>query len=239
MLDVRGLTTRYGAITALQGVDLAVGEAEFVVVVGPNGAGKTTMLNTIAGLLRPAEGTVTWQGVSLAGKEPATLLRAGIALVPEHRRIFRDLSVRENLMLAGASLSRSLRGQRLERARSQFEVLAQKWDVSAGFLSGGEAQQLAIARALMTDPKLLLLDEPCLGLAPALVDVVFDLLVRLHQGGQSILMVEQNVRRALAVADRAYVLRSGRVVADGTPGQFSGADGVGGALFDKYLGSTP
>jgi branched-chain amino acid transport system ATP-binding protein len=215
VLEVDGLTTRYGAITALHAVSLRVDAGEIVALVGPNGAGKTTLLNTVAGLLRPAAGTVRLNGADVTGRDPAALVRAGVALVPERRRIFRDLTVEENLKLAGITASKADRRRRLDEVGSLFGVLGNRWTTSAGYLSGGEAQQLAVARALMSDPRLLLLDEPTLGLAPALVDTIFDLLVVLRDQGRTVLVVEQNARRALQLADRGYVLRTGRVVAAG------------------------
>ena len=182
MLVVEGLTARYGAVVALHGVSLHVDEGELVALVGPNGAGKTTLLNTVAGLVRPAGGRVRLDGVDVTGAEPARLVRAGLALVPEHRRIFRDLTVGENLQLAGVTPAPADRRRRLDEARQRFPVLADRWATAAGYLSGGEAQQLAVARALMSDPRIVLLDEPTLGLAPIMVDVVFDLLVELRAG---------------------------------------------------------
>jgi branched-chain amino acid transport system ATP-binding protein len=216
MLAVDGLTVRYGAVVALRGVSVHVDRGELVALVGPNGAGKTTLLNTVAGLLHPAGGRITLRGVDVTGAEPATLVRAGLALVPEHRRIFRDLTVGENLQLAGVTARPAERRRRLDEARARFEVLGSRWNTAAGYLSGGEAQQLAIARALMSEPTLVLLDEPTLGLAPALVDTVFDLLVDLRDRGRTVLVVEQNALRALEIADRGYVLRTGQVVAEGS-----------------------
>lgn len=234
MLEVDGLTTRYGAITALREATLRVGAGELVVLVGPNGAGKTTLLNTIAGLLKPAAGSVRFEGAVVTGRAPDALLRLGLALVPEHRRIFRDLSVHENLTVAGVLARPAERRARLERMPELFPVLADKWHTKAGYLSGGEAQQLAIARALMSEPKLICMDEPSLGLAPALVDVVFGLLARLRDEGRTLLVVEQNARRALAVADRGYVLRTGTVVEEGTGTDLLARQD----LFDTYLGAA-
>lgn len=235
MLAVEELTTRYGAITALHAVSLHVAAGELVAVVGPNGAGKTTLLNTVAGLLRPATGRVLIEGRDLAGRDPATLVKAGVALVPERRRIFRDLSVEENLKLAGITASGAQRQQRLAEMRELFPVLVAKWTTSAGYLSGGEAQQLAVARALMSDPRLLLLDEPTLGLAPKLVDLIFELLAALRAQGRTVVVVEQNARRALALADRGYVLRTGAVVAEG-PGPELAAQAD---LFAAFTGVGP
>lgn len=232
MLEVEQLTTRYGSLTALHDATLRVDEGELITLVGPNGAGKTTLLTTITGLLRPAGGRVTFEGRDVTGWDPARLVRAGVALVPERRRIFKDLTVAENLKLAGVTASAADRRERLARLPEVFPVLQARWSTAAGYLSGGEAQQLAVARALMSDPRLLLLDEPCLGLAPALVDVVFDLLVDLRRQGRTILVVEQQARRALSIADRAYVLRTGRIVAEGPAAELAQrAD-----LFEAYVG---
>jgi branched-chain amino acid transport system ATP-binding protein len=232
MLQVSGLTTRYGAISALRDATLTVGSGEVVGLIGPNGAGKTTLLNTIAGLLSPAAGTVTFDGTDVTGQPPEKLLRAGLALVPEHRRIFTDLSVEENLRIGGVTVSGSERAVLLREMVERFPVLERKWGTPAGYLSGGEAQQLAIARALMSKPRLLMMDEPSLGLAPVLVDVVFDLVQTLRDEGRTLLVVEQNATRLLEVADRAYVLRSGEVVASGTGAELLARDD----LFDAFVG---
>jgi branched-chain amino acid transport system ATP-binding protein len=232
VLTVNAVTTKYGAITALHGVSLHVRPGELVALVGPNGAGKTTLLNTVAGLLRPAAGSVEFDGRDVTGRDPAKLVDDGLALVPERRRIFRDLTVAENLRLAGITASKAQRRERLDEMRDLFAVLAKKWNTSAGYLSGGEAQQLAVARALMSDPRLLLMDEPTLGLAPTLIDVIFDLLARLRDDGRTILVVEQNARRALELADRGYVLRTGHIVSEGRGAELaSRAD-----LFAAFIG---
>lgn len=232
MLEVSGLTTRYGSISALRAASLTVGAGEVVGLIGPNGAGKTTLLGSIAGLLAPDEGAVSFEGVDVTRAAPEKLLRAGIALVPEHRRIFVDLTVEENLRIGGITVSNAERSRLLDEMADTFPVLREKWGTSAGFLSGGEAQQLAIARALMSKPKLLMMDEPSLGLAPVLVDVVFDLIERLRTDGRTLLIVEQNASRMLAIADRAYVLRSGEVVAEGTGVELSARTD----LFDTFVG---
>lgn len=232
MLELADVTTRYGAVTALDAVSIRVDEGELVALVGPNGAGKTTLLNTVAGLLKPATGSISFRGERINGTEPATLVRRGLALVPEHRRIFKDLTVEENLKLAGVTVPRRLRRERVDEVSSLFAVLRSKWNTNAGFLSGGEAQQLAVARALMCDPKLLLLDEPTLGLAPTLVDAIFELLTTLRSQGRSVLVVEQNAHRALEIADRGYVLRSGRLVAEGAGSDLAGDP----QLFEAFLG---
>ena len=232
MLEVGGLTTKYGAISALRDASLTVGSGEVVGLIGPNGAGKTTLLGTIAGLLTPDAGTVTFDGADVTGAAPEKLLRSGLALVPEHRRIFTDLTVEENLKIGGITAKPPRRVELLDEMAARFPVLRDKWTTSAGYLSGGEAQQLAIARALMSDPRLLMMDEPSLGLAPVLVDVVFDLIESLRESGRTLLVVEQNATRMLDVADRAYVLRSGEVVAEGTGAELRERED----LFDTFVG---
>ena len=232
MLEVGGLTTKYGAISALRDASLTVGSGEVIGLIGPNGAGKTTLLGTIAGLLAPAAGTVTFDGTDVTGASPEKLLRSGLALVPEHRRIFTDLTVEENLRIGGITVKAERRAELLDEMAERFVVLRDKWSTSAGFLSGGEAQQLAIARALMSDPRLVMMDEPSLGLAPVLVDVVFALIESLRESGRTLLVVEQNATRMLDVADRAYVMRSGEVVAEGSGAELLERDD----LFDTFVG---
>jgi branched-chain amino acid transport system ATP-binding protein len=232
MLEVSGLTTKYGAISALREASLNVGVGEVVGLIGPNGAGKTTLLGSIGGLLKPDAGTVTFEGADVTGAAPEVMLRSGVALVPEHRRIFVDMTVEENLKIGGITRSSSERAELLEEMAELFPVFKSKWDTPAGFLSGGEAQQLAIARALMSKPRLLMMDEPSLGLAPILVELVFDLIARLKADGRTILVVEQNATRMLQAADRAYVLRSGEVVASGAGSELLERSD----LFDTFIG---
>jgi branched-chain amino acid transport system ATP-binding protein len=234
VLEVSGLTTRYGAISALRDASLTVGSGEVVGLIGPNGAGKTTLLGSIAGLLEPASGSVSFEGTDITGAAPEKILRVGLALVPEHRRIFADMTVEENLKIGGITQSASNRAEDLTEMAELFPVLREKLTTAAGFLSGGEAQQLAIARALMSRPKLLMMDEPSLGLAPVLVDVVFELIETLRANGRTLLVVEQNATRMLQVADRAYVLRSGEIVATGTGQEIL----EGGDLFDTFVGGS-
>jgi branched-chain amino acid transport system ATP-binding protein len=232
MLDVEGLTTRYGAIAALRDATLTVGANELVGLIGPNGAGKTTLLGSVAGLLRPVAGRVLLDGVDVSGAAPDAMLRAGLALVPEHRRLFANLTVSENLRVGGITVSGSDRAELVEEMVELFPVLGRKFTTAAGYLSGGEAQQLAIARALMSRPKVVLMDEPSLGLAPALVDFVFELVGRLREQGRTLLVVEQNATRLLSVADRAYVMRSGQIVLSGTAAELRERDD----LFDAFVG---
>ena len=234
MLEASGLTTRYGAISALRRVSITVGANEVVGLIGPNGAGKTTLLNTVAGLLRPAEGEVSLDGQTVTGHSPDRMLKAGLALVPEHRRLFAEMTVVENLRIGGVTVGVNERAQRLDEMVELFPALKDKRFTAAGYLSGGEAQQLAIARALMSNPRVVLMDEPSLGLAPVLVDFVFDLIGRLRAEGRTMLVVEQNATRLLEVADRAYVLRTGEVAAEGAASDLLGRDD----LFDTFVGGS-
>ena len=234
VLEVSGLTTRYGSISALRQVSLSVGANEIVGLIGPNGAGKTTLLNTVAGLLRPVEGEVLLHGRPVTGKSPDRMLKAGLSLVPERRRLFAEMTVVENLSVGGVTVAADERAQRLDEMVDLFPVLKEKWSTAAGLLSGGEAQQLAIARALMSNPRILLMDEPSLGLAPVLVDFVFVLIARLQAEGRTMLVVEQNATRLLEVADRAYVLRTGEIAAEGAASDLLGRDD----LFDTFVGAA-
>ncbi len=232
MLEVTGLTTKYGAISALRDASLTVGAGEVVGLIGPNGAGKTTLLGSIAGLLPIDSGTIRFDGNDITSGAPEKILRAGLSLVPEHRRIFADMTVEENLKIGGVTRSGAERAELLDEMAELFPVLRDKWDTPAGYMSGGEAQQLAIARALMSKPKLIMMDEPSLGLAPILVDLVFELIDTLRAQGRTILVVEQNATRMLRAADRAYVLRSGEVVATGTGAELLDRSD----LFDTFVG---
>jgi branched-chain amino acid transport system ATP-binding protein len=217
MLRIADLRVTYGRVPALHGISLHVDEGEVVAMVGPNGAGKTTTLSAVFGLVAPAGGSIEFEGASLVGRTPEQILRRGLALVPEGRHIFGTLTVAENLQLGTtARRDRAAAAADLDRALDRFPVLRSYYDRSAATLSGGEQQQLAIARALLSRPRLLLLDEPSLGLAPVVIDVVFDALEELRVDGVTILLVEQNAARAVEFADRAYILRSGRVAHAGT-----------------------
>jgi branched-chain amino acid transport system ATP-binding protein len=210
MLKITDLSVNYGRVRAVQQLSLEVGEGELVGLVGHNGAGKTTTLLTITGSLKPASGQILLQGKNLIGRSPDAVLRAGVALVPEGRRIFGRLSVGENLKI-GASTRRDRRqvDEDIARLLERFPVLERDWAKSGAKLSGGEQQQLAIARALVARPRLLLLDEPTLGLAPLMVDRVFEILDGLRNDGVTMLLVEQNAARTVEIADRTYVMRSG------------------------------
>jgi branched-chain amino acid transport system ATP-binding protein len=220
MLELNDIHARYGAITALRGVSISVNQGELVALLGVNGAGKSTTLATIAGVLRPWQGSILFEGSSILGRSPEQIARLGISLVPEGRDIFPSLTVEENLRLGAYTRSEKSEYRRnLGEVFELFPVLKERLQQPGGTLSGGEQQQLAIARALMSSPRLLMLDEPSLGLAPALVDQIFELVARLHQRGVTILLVEQNVDRTLEIVDRAYVMSTGLVMQQGTPQQ--------------------
>ena len=220
MLELNGVHARYGAITALRGVSINVSQGELVALLGVNGAGKSTTLGCIAGVLRPWQGGIAFEGGSIVGKSPEQIARLGISLVPEGRDIFPSLTVEENLRLGAFTRSeRSEYRRNLDEVYDLFPVLKERLQQPGGTLSGGEQQQLAIARALMSSPRLLMLDEPSLGLAPALVDQIFELIARLHQRGVTILLVEQNVNRTLEIVDRAYLMNTGLIESQGTAQQ--------------------
>jgi len=218
LLAVEDLHVAYGAIHALQGVSLSVGAGEVVTLIGANGAGKSTLLRTVSGLVRPRSGTIQYdRTVRLDTLPPHTIVREGISHVPEGRHVFANLTVRENLLL-GAYQRRDRReiAQTLERTFALFPVLRERLGQSAATLSGGEQQMLAIGRALMARPQLLLLDEPSLGLAPRVVQTIFQIIREINAQGTTILLVEQNAHQALRVAHRGYVLQTGRIVLEDT-----------------------
>lgn len=233
LVEVTGLTVRYGVVTALSGVDLHVGQGEIVAVLGPNGAGKSTLLRTIAGVHPAAQGTIRLDGQPVRAGSPERVARAGVSLVPEGRRIFGALTVEENLRLGATPRPRSSEARNLDRMYSRFTVLGERRQQVAGTLSGGEQQQLAIARALMAEPRVILYDEPSLGLAPRIVDQIFALIGELRDEGVTSVLVEQNARRALQLADRGAVLSGGHVVASGTSAELLDLD-----LSRLYFGET-
>ena len=220
MLTLNNIHTHYGAIKALRGISLEVKEGELVALIGANGAGKSTALATIAGVLHPVQGTISFLGEAIVGKPPEQIARKGISLVPEGREILASLTVEENLRLgAFVRHNRQEYLKDLEENFTLFPILKERRHQLGGTLSGGEQQQLAIARALMSHPKLLMLDEPSLGLAPLIVDQIFDLIKGLHQRGVTILLVEQNVERTLEIVDRAYLLHTGTIQTSGSAAQ--------------------
>jgi branched-chain amino acid transport system ATP-binding protein len=223
VLEISDLHVRYGVVSALHGISLEVSEGEIVGLIGANGAGKTTTLASIFGLVAPGSGTVTFEGRSLLGMPPERIVRQRLALVPEGRQIFQTLTVAENLQLGLTPREDDVDVAReMEGVFELFPVLREYLQQTAGRLSGGEQQQLAIARALLSRPKLLLLDEPSLGLAPLVIDVVFETLAALRDAGVTVLLVEQNAARTMALADRTYVLRNGAVSVSGTRSELAG-----------------
>ena len=221
MLKVESIDVAYGEIRALKGVGLAVGRGEIVTLLGNNGAGKTTTLKTISGLLHPAQGSITLEDESLVGVPPHAIVARGVAHVPEGRRIFNRLTVRENLMMGAYLRSDGKIGADLDRVFALFPRLAERIAQVAGTLSGGEQQMLAIGRALMASPRLLLLDEPSMGLAPVLVEQIFDTITDINRQGMTILLVEQNAAMALSIAHRGYVLETGSIALAGTSTELS------------------
>ncbi len=234
MLEVSDLEVRYGAIRAVRGISLTAEAGELVALLGANGAGKSSTMMCIAGALKAAAGRVRVAGEDLTSARPETMVRKGVATVTETRDVFPDLTVSENLTLGSYVHRHDRAGVAADRERmlTLFPRLAERSDQPAGTLSGGEQQMLVIARAMMSRPKLLLLDEPSLGLAPAIVDQIFEMIHVLKGSGLTILLVEQNVSKALAVADRAYVMRLGTIAASGTAAEIGAATDLG-AL---YLG---
>jgi branched-chain amino acid transport system ATP-binding protein len=220
VLLVEGLSVFYGDLQVLWGVSFRVEPGEVVTILGPNGAGKTTLMKTISGLLRPASGTISFDGQPLVNQPPHRVVERGVVQVAEARQLFPEMTVAENLEL-GAYLpaARRQRSDTLTRVHDLFPILEERRNQLAGTLSGGQQQMVAIGRALMARPRLLMLDEPSLGLAPRVVADVFAAILRIHQQGIGVLLVEQNVHQALGIAGRAYVLETGRVVHEGTPDQ--------------------
>ena len=231
MLKTEDMHVYYGAIHAIKGVSLEVNEGEIVTLIGANGAGKTTTLHTVSGLLRPRTGSIQFCGEDISHMDAYKLLRHGLAHVPEGRRIFLQMTVQENLEM-GAYIKKEVSQQDLEKVFTLFPRLKERRKQVAGTLSGGEQQMLAMSRALMSHPKLMMLDEPSMGLAPILVDQIFDIIKELHKDGTTILLVEQNARKALQIADRAYVLETGNITLSGTGAELASSD----AVRKAYLG---
>ena len=215
MLKVDDLQVYYGSIHAVKGISFEVNEGEIVTLIGANGAGKSTILNTVAGLLKPRAGSIEFEGESLVGVPAHKMVPKGIALCPEGRRVFTEMSVKENLEMGAFTRNDAESKESRKMVYDRFPRLRERKGQSAGTLSGGEQQMLAMGRALMSKPKLLMLDEPSMGLAPILVQEIFDIIRALHEQGTTILLVEQNAQMALSVADRAYVLETGRVSMSG------------------------
>ena len=233
MLEIRDLATAYGKIQALKGVSLSAKAGEVTCLLGPNGAGKSTLMLTLSGILKPQRGSILFEGQELVGRTPAEIVSRGMALVPENRLVFPALTVHENLM-AGAYKRRDAAGIKsdIDRMFARFPRLLERRLQLAGTLSGGEQQMLAVARALMSRPKLLLMDEPSVGLAPLVVAEIFSIIGQLHQEGVSIFLVEQNAHMALKVAQHFYLMEQGRVSFSGSPGELADDD----VIQRAYLG---
>ncbi|WP_308636497.1 ABC transporter ATP-binding protein [Paenibacillus silvisoli] len=233
MLKVDQIDVYYGNIHALKGVSLDVAQGEIVTLIGANGAGKSTLLKSLSGLLKPKQGDIQYLGSSIAGKPVQDIVKAGISHVPEGRRVFANMSVEENLEL-GAYLRKDKQGIRedMEKVYGLFPRLLERRKQLSGTLSGGEQQMLAMGRAMMARPKLLLLDEPSMGLAPLLVKAIFNIIVEINRTGTTVLLVEQNANMALSIANRAYVIETGKVVLSGTAAELQASDQIKSA----YLG---
>ena len=233
MLKVEGLNVYYGSIHAIKGVSFEVNQGEIVTMIGANGAGKSTTMNTVAGLLKPKSGSITFEGHDITSTPASKVVSLGLALCPEGRRVFQQMSVRENLEMGGYTRPAGELAASLDQVFEQFPRLKERQRQIAGTLSGGEQQMLAMARALMSKPRLLMLDEPSMGLAPIMVEQIFDIIRALHKSGTTILLVEQNAQMALSVANRAYVLETGKISMSGDAQELLHND----AVRKAYLGA--
>ncbi len=240
MLQVNNLHVSYGSIKALQGVSIDVQPGEYVALIGTNGAGKTTFLSTIAGVLKPSQGNIVFQGQDITHYQPEQVVRQGIALSPEGRRIFPTLSVRENLRLGAVSRrdEKAIQAD-IDEMCQRFTILGERLNQPGGTLSGGEQQQLAIARAMMARPSLLMLDEPSLGIAPILVEQLFKMIDDLRQTGITVLIVEQKVERTLQLVDRAYLIQTGRVAKSGPAADILAELDIASAIFGDAEDAKP
>ncbi len=226
LLKVDDIQVYYGAIHAVKGVSLEVNEGEIVTLIGANGAGKSTILNTISGILRAKSGTITFMDKNIGQVAPNKIVEMGLAQCPEGRRVFAQMTVKENLEMGAFTRANSKTPEKLEKIYETFPRLKERYNQEAGTLSGGEQQMLAMGRAIMSEPKLLMLDEPSMGLAPILVEQIFDIIKTLHKAGTTILLVEQNAQMALSIADRAYVLETGRISVSGTGAELASSDEI-------------
>jgi branched-chain amino acid transport system ATP-binding protein len=237
LLDVAEIEVRYGAIAALKGISFTVGEGEIVALLGANGAGKTTTQKTVSGMLRPVAGSISFGGRRIDGIPAHELIRLGICHVPEGRHVFPRMTVSENLDM-GAFRFKTVDKADLERVLEMFPRLRERYKQQAGTLSGGEQQMLAIGRALMGKPKLLLLDEPSMGLAPLIVAQIFDIVREINQSGVTVLLVEQNAAQALALANRGYVLETGEIVLEGTGSELLADDRIRAAYLGEEIAAS-
>ena len=232
MLKVENLNVYYGSINAIKGISFEVNQGEIVTMIGANGAGKSTTMNTVAGLLNPRSGSIVFEGKDITHMPASKVVSLGLALCPEGRRVFQQMSVRENLEMGGYTRQASEIAPALEHVFELFPRLKERQRQVAGTLSGGEQQMLAMGRAMMSKPKLLMLDEPSMGLAPLLVEQIFDIILSLNKAGTTILLVEQNAQMALSIADRAYVLETGNIFKEGSADMLMHDD----AVRKAYLG---
>ena len=232
MLEVQQIVAGYGRLTALKGIDISVRQGEIVFVVGPNGAGKSTLLKAVSGLVSPVSGDISFHGSSIVGNVPERICRSGLALIPEGRHIFKTLTVQENLLVGSLVRSNAAEVKSdMEMVLDTFPILRERFGGIAGHLSGGEQQQLAIARAILQRPSLLMIDEPSLGLAPLVIDQVYESLRQLNQNGLTLLIVEQSTQRIMELASRIYVLRNGNVVLESTPDKLTDGQELDAAYF--------
>ena len=232
MLKVENLNVYYGSINAIKGISFEVNQGEIVTMIGANGAGKSTTMNTVAGLLKPRSGSIVFEGKDITHMPASKVVSLGLALCPEGRRVFQQMSVRENLEMGGYTRQASEIAPALDHVFELFPRLKERQRQVAGTLSGGEQQMLAMGRAMMSKPKLLMLDEPSMGLAPLLVEQIFDIILSLNKAGTTILLVEQNAQMALSIADRAYVLETGNIFKEGSADMLMHDD----AVRKAYLG---
>ena len=232
MLKVENLNVYYGSINAIKGISFEVNQGEIVTMIGANGAGKSTTMNTVAGLLKPRSGSIVFEDKDITHMPASKVVSLGLALCPEGRRVFQQMSVRENLEMGGYTRQASEIAPSLEQVFELFPRLKERQRQVAGTLSGGEQQMLAMGRAMMSKPKLLMLDEPSMGLAPLLVEQIFDIILSLNKAGTTILLVEQNAQMALSIADRAYVLETGNIFKEGSADLLMHVD----AVRKAYLG---
>ena len=226
LLKVDDIHVYYGAIHAVKGVSLEVNEGEIVTLIGANGAGKSTILNTISGILRAKTGSITFMDKNIGQIQPHKIVEMGLAQCPEGRRVFAQMTVKENLEMGAFTRANNKTQEKLERIYETFPRLKERYNQEAGTLSGGEQQMLAMGRAIMSEPKLLMLDEPSMGLAPLLVEQIFEIIKKLHSMGTTILLVEQNAQMALSIADRAYVLETGKISVSGTGEELASSDEI-------------
>ena len=232
MLKVENLNVYYGSINAIKGISFEVNQGEIVTMIGANGAGKSTTMNTVAGLLKPRSGSIVFEDKDITHMPASKVVSLGLALCPEGRRVFQQMSVRENLEMGGYTRQASEIAPSLEHVFELFPRLKERQRQVAGTLSGGEQQMLAMGRAMMSKPKLLMLDEPSMGLAPLLVEQIFDIILSLNKAGTTILLVEQNAQMALSIADRAYILETGNIFKEGSADMLMHDD----AVRKAYLG---